>query len=337
MTDVRVREIDPTDGTALRSWWEVGAASSAHDRAYDGWPSWDVARPLYSLPRTDLARRLLLATKDSVVVGSGFLVLFLADNRHLAELDVQVHPDHRRRGVGRAVLAELERLAADDGRTAYVGSAYAPPGEGSPSTAFAEASGYPVASREETKLLDLRTAPASWGPLEAEVAAHLGGYRVVAFEDRVPEEWVPDFCDLLSAFMTMVPRGDLDVGAASWTPERLHEVEERTAATGRRWLVAVGVTPGGGLCGFHELGVVAADPRVATVGGTLVLPGHRGHRIGLGMKLATHRRVLELFPDATSVVTSNAGVNAAMNAVNEALGYRVVEQALDVQKRVRPS
>ena len=35
-----------------------------------------------------------------------------------------------------------------------------------------------------------------------------------------------------------------------------------------------------------------------------------------------------------NVETTNAGDNAAMNAVNEQLGYRVVERALDVQKRL---
>ena len=34
------------------------------------------------------------------------------------------------------------------------------------------------------------------------------------------------------------------------------------------------------------------------------------------------------------VETGNAGVNAAMNSVNERLGYRVVERCLDVQKRL---
>jgi hypothetical protein len=34
------------------------------------------------------------------------------------------------------------------------------------------------------------------------------------------------------------------------------------------------------------------------------------------------------------VETSNAGVNASMNAVNEQMGYRVVERCLDVQKKI---
>jgi hypothetical protein len=63
-----------------------------------------------------------------------------------------------------------------------------------------------------------------------------------------------------------------------------------------------------------------------------VLPEHRGHRLGLAMKLATHRRILHVYPECAYVETGNAGVNAAMKSVNDQLGYRVVERCLDVQK-----
>lgn len=333
MDALRIEEIDPADETALRSWWEVGAASVAHDRPYDAWPSWSMSRANLGRPRSDVDRTLLLARDGGRTVGSGLLVRFLADNEHLAELDVHVRPDDRRRGTGRRLLAALEERAAADRRTTLVATAYAPPEADSASSAFATATGYVLASLEESKLLDLTTAPASWPVLDADVAGHLGEHRVDLFVDRVPEPWVDDFCGLLSSFMAMVPRGDLDVEPARWTPARLHETEERLSAGGKVWIAAVAIAPDGRLCGFHELNVGRDDPRTAEVGGTLVLPEHRGHRLGLGMKLATHRRLQQLFSACRAVVTTNAGVNAAMNAVNEAMGYRAVERCLDVQKR----
>jgi hypothetical protein len=65
---------------------------------------------------------------------------------------------------------------------------------------------------------------------------------------------------------------------------------------------------------------------------TMVLPDARGHRVGLAMKLATHRALRASYPACTAVVTSNADVNDHMNAVNEALGYRVVERLPEYQK-----
>lgn len=331
---VVVRPIDPTDERALRAWWEVGDAAS-RERAYDAWPTWDVARLSLPRARPDLDRTFLVAVDDDGrAVGAGRLTLFRSDHLHLAELEVYVVPEARRQGVGSAVLADLEARAVADGRTALFGTAYAPVGAESAGSLFCAARGYPVASHEETKLLDLRTAPASWAALDADVAAGLGDYTVVGFERHVPEEHVEAFCAMLSVFSSMVPTGDLELGRASWTPERLHETEQRTLESGHTWIGALGVAPGGTACAFSELDVPDADPRTASVGGTLVLPEHRGHRLGLAMKLHTHRRVLELYPGCEHVETGNAGVNAPMNAVNEAMGYRVVERALDVQKKV---
>jgi GNAT superfamily N-acetyltransferase len=262
------------------------------------------------------------------------LFLFRHDNTHLAEAEVYVHPDHRRRGVGRTLLAELEGLARADGRTVLIGSTFAPVGAESPGSLFAAASGYPVASLEETKVLDLKEAPAHWPAIDSEVESFLGDYRVVVFENHVPDEYVDDFCTLLSAFIGEMPTGDLDLEDAAWTRERLREGESRGVAIGRVQVIAAAIAPDGRLCGFSDIRINRTDPRHAAVGGTLVLPGHRGHRLGIAMKLATHRRLIELFPSCGYVETGNAGVNAAMNAVNERLGYKVVERCFDVQKRL---
>ena len=72
----------------------------------------------------------------------------------------------------------------------------------------------------------------------------------------------------------------------------------------------------------------------ALQGGTLVLPGHRGHRLGLALKLVNLRAVRERYPDCHYAFTVVAGVNAAMNAVNDLLGFRDVERALEMQRRL---
>ena len=331
MTTYELQVIDPTDEALLRGWWEAGEAATA-DRPVDAWTVWEVSRKALPIPRTDGRHVLVSAFDGDRTVGAGALFLFRHDNTHLGEAEVYVHPDQRRRGVGRAVLSELERIAAEDGRTVVIGSAFAPVGEESPSSLFAAAMGYQVASHEETKTVDLTTAPVGWAALDAEVSAALGDYRVEVYEEHVPDGYVDDFCTLLEAFLGEVPTGDLDLRRTRWTRERLRENEDRAIAVGRLRVMAVAVAPDGHLCGFSDLGIDRADPRHASVGGTLVMPGHRGHRLGLAMKLATHRRLLELFPKCAYVETGNAGVNAAMNGVNERLGYRVVERCLDVQR-----
>jgi GNAT superfamily N-acetyltransferase len=330
--DLLLRVVDPGDEALLRAWWEVAHAAEA-ERPFEAWPTWDVTRTMVPMPRTD-GRLVLTVAEDPVagVVGAGRLWLFALDNTHLAEVSVWVHPDHRRRGVGRALLADAERVARRDGRTTMIASAFAPVVAESPGSSFAAASGYAVASHEETKIVDLAEAPRTWAALDAEVAAALGGYRVEVAVDRVPDEHLAGFCALLSAFLGEVPTGELDLRRARWTPERVREGEDRAIRAGRVAVYAFAIAPDGQPCGFTDLKVHRADPRQAAVGGTLVLPGHRGHRLGLAMKLASHRALLDLFPGCAYVETGNAGVNAAMNAVNERMGYRVVERCLDVQK-----
>jgi hypothetical protein len=52
------------------------------------------------------------------------------------------------------------------------------------------------------------------------------------------------------------------------------------------------------------------------------------------MKLANHRQFRAVFPDCRVLMTGNAGVNAAMNAVNDALGYRETERCVELQKDI---
>ena len=74
-----------------------------------------MSRRALPVPRTDGRLVLLSALDGDVTVGAGMLFLFRHDNTHLGEAEVYVHPDHRRRGVGRRLLAELERLAGPTG------------------------------------------------------------------------------------------------------------------------------------------------------------------------------------------------------------------------------
>lgn len=330
---VSVHRFDPTDERLLRSWWEVGRAAAA-ERPIDTWPVWEISRQALPMPRTDGRLLLWVAEDAGEVIGSAMLFLFRHDNTHLGEVDVWVHPDHRRRGAGRLLLAEVERVAREDGRTTLITSTYAPVGAESPGSLFAAAMGYPLASGELIKVLDLTTAPARWPALDAEVAERLDGYRVEVWDTRVPDVRVPDFCALLERFVGEVPTGDLDLEDSRWDEARIREGEDRAIAVGRVQLIAAAVGPNGRLCGFSDLKINRQDPRHASVGGTMVLPGHRGHRLGLAMKLATHRSLLEAFPECGYVETGNAGVNAAMASVNEQLGYRTVERCLDVQKRL---
>ena len=86
--------------------------------------------------------------------------------------------------------------------------------------------------------------------------------------------------------------------------------------------------------GMTELFINETMPHRVFQSGTLVLPEHQGHRLGLALKVANHLALLERFPDAEWIITGNADVNAPMNAVNDRLGFRIVERCLEMERPV---
>ena len=103
-------------------------------------------------------RVLLIAEVDGTIVATGQLQLAQLPNQHHRAdvMKVLTHPDHRRRGYARAIMAELERIA--------------------------------VAHGKRTLTLDTRagdTAEPLYRSLGYEVAGSIPGYCRHPFEDRL--------------------------------------------------------------------------------------------------------------------------------------------------------
>jgi len=149
-----------------------------------------------------------------------------------------------------------------------------------------------------------------------------------------PDDHVDSFGRLLGMLLSEIPLGDLDLRASEWTRERIREAEQLQVSVGRHVLTAMAIAPDGSVAGVSDVRVNDSDPAHGQVGITIVDPAHRGLRLGLALKLATHDLAVSTYPDLVSVDTSNAEVNTQMNAVNEALGYRTIETLLELQKRL---
>ena len=333
----RIRDVDTSDEGQLRQWYDVWRAGQPHRRA-DLIPSWDAAGRALSTSPPGFELQLFTAFDGDTPVGECLANLPLDDNPTVVYADVMAHPAHRRRGVGTAVLAELEQRSRAAGRNRVLTEVYLAPGRDSGDAAFAEARGYVEANREGVKAVDLAAAEHLWGDLEAQVAEALGlsggGYRVVTWRDHCPDEYVDSFGTALSRVMSLIPQGDLDLEDRDWTVERVQAAEERRVQIGLATFESVAVAPDGTVVGLTGVRVSTHDPRVAHIGVTMVLPEHRGHRLGLATKLASHRALRKAFPECRLVTTSNAEVNAHMNAINEAMGYRLAETLVEYHKRL---
>ena len=69
-------------------------------------------------------------------------------------------------------------------------------------------------------------------------------------------------------------------------------------------------------------------PSILHQGGTATIPKHRGKGIGKWVKARLAQRVLDELPEARYIRTDNAGTNAAMLAINVAMGFKPVWESV---------
>jgi GNAT superfamily N-acetyltransferase len=335
--DPALAEVDPFDPAnepLLHALFDVSAAARA-DRPFEVWAPWPTALRTWSTPREDQDDVIWSASLDGEVVGMAQLALPHVDNQHVAVMmSLFVHPDHRRRGVGSALLATVTDRARASGRTVLMTSPYSPVDGPGPGESFLTARGFELGIAEMSQVCDLGQSEPDWPSLAAEAAAHHEGYRLEAWQDRVPEPLVEGYCQMGEAFVSEAPTGELDLDDEVWSPQRVAERDARFLATGRHQFGVLAYAADATCVGTTELFVNEVASWRALQGGTLVVRGHRGHRLGLALKLVNLQAVRARYPDCRYVFTAVAGVNAPMNAVNELLGFRDVERLLEMQLRL---
>lgn len=330
-----VRTIAVADTEAMRSWYAVMTAAESV-RPLFLWPSFETAMKVWSVPRTDLEDVFHLAVRGDLPVGAGRATYYAEDNTHLAMFKLFVDPAHRLTGVGSALLATMEAQAVERGRDTMLTDVTQLPGEPGPGAAFAAAHGYVVAGREGLKAVDLASTADRWPALADRAAQRQGDYRLVSWTDAAPEEHLDSLAHLYTRFLAEIPLGDVALNPQVWDAARLRAGEERRRLGGVRAVFVAAVAPDGTLAGYTNLYANAGDT-YASIDSTLVLPEHRGHALGLAMKVRLHQLTVELMPETTFVFTGNAGVNRWMNDVNADLGYLEVEESLEVQKKLPPT
>jgi GNAT superfamily N-acetyltransferase len=283
-------------------------------------------------------RRLIVARVDGRVVARGVYETRLeGDSMHIAWLQAQVHPDFTGRGIGRAISDELERLTVDEGRTQIQVYTPSPPGQGprlEPPTGFGSvpaenrevrfllARGYSLEQVERASRLTLPVDQALFDERMAGVLKHSADYRVHLWDGRAPKQWLEDLAVLATRMSTDAPSGGIDEVEDVWTVERWLDEEDQQADSPRVTIhAAVEHIPSGKLVGYTDLSVPPELDRPADQGDTIVMREHRGHRLGMLLKLSNIAHLEQKFPGHSAITTYNAEENRPMLDVNEAVGF----------------
>jgi GNAT superfamily N-acetyltransferase len=285
-------------------------------RVFAGWlrMSWTGDRP-----QTWLAR-------DAAGLPCGWYALTLPEreNTHLAYLDPLVGLPHRRQGIGTALVRHAAGQAHEGGRVSLAADATL----GSPGEGFGRALGARAGMPEASRVLHVRAiAGGHLARLRARAQAAAHGYSLLSWEGPAPERYTEQVAALHQEGED-APR-DAGHERKCWDAARVRAAEQHAAEQGLRdYSVAARCDRTGELVALTELEV---DPQLPDWGYqelTVVARAHRGHRLGLRVKVAMLELLADHEPCLERIVTGNADINEHMIAINTELGYRVLDHWL---------
>ncbi|MPZ71431.1 MAG: GNAT family N-acetyltransferase, partial [Actinobacteria bacterium] len=197
-----VREVDIDDDAILSDWSRVVDDVMRHD--VPNQPPWrhEELRGYHRLPWRTRAVAFFAAFSAGEMVGVANTRCSLVDTPHLLNFELRVHPDHRRRRVGTALLEKVIASARDLGRSTLLVEAESPAHGGGPDVdpggGFAAHHGFKPALVNHHRVLRL--------PLTADLIDGLtrpdDDYEIVSWRDHLPEEWIEDRARLAARMVT---------------------------------------------------------------------------------------------------------------------------------------
>jgi RimJ/RimL family protein N-acetyltransferase len=323
---MRTERLDPAgDTVSVRACHEIYLAAARAD---------GIRRPLMS-PRTfhawlrygwtgDPSEAWLARDDDGEVQGWYLLSLPERENRHLADVTLVVAPPRRRAGLGTALLGHAADRARQAGRALLTGHTE----EASGGVAFARSLGARQRLVGTFSVLRLASIPAGHlADLRRNAATAAQGYSLVSWEGPTAEDRMVDVAALLG-MEADAPRaaGEEPPG---WDPGRVRAADQRFGGQGWRFYsLAARSDRTGRLVAITQLGVDPLDAGWGIQELTAVAGPHRGHRLGLLVKVAMLELLAAHEPQLTQVVTLTAAGNEHMNAINAGLGFEVLERQL---------
>jgi GNAT superfamily N-acetyltransferase len=267
--------------------------------------------------------------RDAAGQARGWYSLTLPEreNTNLAYVFPLVQPAGRRQGIGTGLVRHAAEQAHQHGRGLLATEAR----QGSAGEAFCRALGAEAGISEATRVLRLDTIPAGQlARLRARAAAAAAGYSLISWEGQVPERYLGQMARLAQA-MNDAPR-DAGQDGQRWDVARMREDMDRVAAQGlRHYTVAARWDRTGELAGMTQLGIDPLRPDCGFQEMTVVARRHRGHRLGLLVKVAMLDLLARHEPLLERIFTGNADTNEHMVAINAELGFAVLDHWLSFQ------
>jgi GNAT superfamily N-acetyltransferase len=251
-------------------------------------------------------RLLVLARQDGVVVGSG--LADRAESARSGSVIPRVLPEHRRRGIGTALLEHLVEHVATLGLPMLRAGA-----DDDGSLAFAQRFGFTEVNREVEQTFRIE------GPVERLAAPD--GVEVVTAQER-PGLWESAYETFgLEVLADLAVDTPLDVTPARWATSWLADPMFLALHEGE-------------VVGCAGLGLDPDQPARAENGLTAVRRDWRGRGLAVHLKLVALAWAAD--HDISEVYTWTQDGNAAMRALNTRLGYATTRVGIQLARPLAP-
>lgn len=310
----------------------VGVRQAAHPVDQPGDPAlcpvWWRNEGAHPWPAT--AQPAWLAEVGGTAVGFVQAYLALRENLDIWTYELVVHPEHRGRGLSAELLAHVEATARADGRPRLLTEV------AEDAWAFAEQAGYRRVLVDVQRRLDLGALDEeSHGRLLDGARERSVGYSLLQWVGATPGDVLDDVAVLEARMSSDPPFDDLEWEPEDPDPDRVRERDAMAQGRGlTRYVTVVRDDATGAVVGSTSVARLATLDAGAEQWETIVLEEHRGHRLGLLLKLENLRFFREHEPAVRTIDTWNAESNTHMVAVNDALGYQVVRRWAEHERRL---
>jgi len=301
---------------------------SSLDESILGWRHVDKAEPLE-----------MWAVEDTgEVVGVASIWLPQQDNTSFVWFDVSVHPEARRRGAGSALMQRVVERATEERRATLVTDTMVPAdsSQDHPHRRFLDRHGFTLNNTEIVRHLTLPVSEDLLSRLADQARPRFEGtYRLETHVNGAPVDQLPTLTSVMNQLSVDAPTGDLELEEESFDPARYAEYLQLERQQNRTRLTTVAIhVSTGDVVAYSDLILPAGAPTTVWQWGTLVHRDHRGHRLGMAVKVDNLRRLQIEDPGRERVVTGNDDTNSWMVSINERLGFEVVELCPAYQRKL---
>jgi GNAT superfamily N-acetyltransferase len=322
---IEIQELQPQSASeeTLRAVYEVMVAVEAEDLPGDSpTPFEQQVLRLSAKPPSDVEVTRWLALDDASIVGHVFCQVWPQEDPDNAFVNVQILPEYRRRGIGRAGLAAAIDMIHADGRGKVIVDCV----DGRPWEPSLERLGFKKSLGEKRSRLLMAGLDLALMDTWIERAGERAfDYDLLHLETPIPDQHLESWASVKDA-INDEPTEDLEFERGTMTPELWRSKEQNMAERGERSLAAVAVhRSSGAFSGFTMVHLLEHQKDFAYQGDTAVEVAHRDRGLGRLLKAAMVKKLVAEHPEVTRIDTHNAGSNAAMLGINIEMGFKPIQ------------